>query len=423
MNIIYVIVFIVIITLLISWYNTDSRNRAKAYKFLSVSSGVNDESSKKAKITETKVKNKTSKDDFLKARVEHLNERNEPVVTPKVIENYTRTLERLITEDPNEIITVGDTNARDPNIPTRDFITDAIGVFTQQIAVIDDPIVIDFVVFADQALPLARHQTIAERKYEAKVTSANKEQEITQYLDTSKAHTNDPQNAHDIQVNSDVKKTFDLIENDSVPFHTAKNEILDFINNNKELSADDKQKAIQTLSSIEQYNRSVSVLNGNEKSVLQRIWGRTNAPGNEANSYNMKLAAVKALRDSVEKGVVLCPNGVTSRLLESPILLDKNESVGKINTFETVKNMIFDKAHAMIKNEIENAKKSDNEKIFAVGMYYENPDIPVDENDLKSFESDLKKKLDEMLYEEAKQHNINEQNINTIREQLHASVS
>src|SRR5690606_5451139 len=123
--------------------------------------------------------------------------------------------------------------------------------------------------------------------------------------------------------------------------------------NTLDVSKGKKENALRALNNIAQYNRHVSVLDSNEKEVLARVWGRTNASGNENNSKLMKEAVVNALSECVEHNNVVCANGVVSRLLESPVTLDKDKTVGNINTLENVKNMIFDKAHILIEREIE----------------------------------------------------------------------
>lgn len=479
-TIVHIIVVIVLLTLIYSVLTKHSDNniRSESFKHITKSSGINDKSSKLAKKKILTIKKKTSKDDFLKTRIEHLNEQNNPVITQNIIDGYTNTLNKLIHENPNEIVTVGETNAADVNIPNRDFITNAIDNFRHQIEHmiipaqnidlhIDDGQIVmggqrlggdgiydenilgnypndtmnnyraeffvlptndgfipidNFLRFVDHAIPLAKQQTNAERLHEAKIVSNNKEEMINHYLTQSETHTNDPQNSHDVQVNVDIKHTYDLIHDDSIPFLTAKEQAIDFINHNNELSDVTKQNALKTINNIHAQNRHVSVLNANESDVFARVWGRSLNKSNKQNSDKMKLAAIRALADSVENNNVVCANGVTSRILESPVTLDSNPQIGKVNTYENLKNMIFDKANLLIKNEIENAKKSDSPDTFAVGMYYENPDIPVDKKLLSQFETSLKNKLDELLGKEAKEHTIAEHNVDTLRSQLHAAI-
>lgn len=464
---IHVLIIIIVMTLIytVCYSETDASKRKAAHNLLSKSSGLNDKKSRHAKKKTESIKNKTSKDEFLKARVEHLNEHNDQHITEDVIQGYTNTLQRLVQEDPNEIITAGDENN---NIPERDFITEAIENFVQtieqraftrvihpldinnqynqynqyhqyhpddfmgdeHIAVLfptDDGRIIpinNFLNFAETALPAVRHRTIQERKKEANVVSKNKEEAIQHFLKDSETHTNDPQNAHDVQVNSDVKRTFDTIAGDKVPFSVAYDAARNYITNNSNISNEIKEKASKTLDYINTHNRNISILGGNgtEKEVFARVWGRTSARGNETNRNLMRDAVINALADAVENNSVVCPNGTTSRLLESPVLLDKDPKVGNINTFENLKNMIMEKGSMVVRREIENAKQSDNEKLFAVGMSYEDPKIDVDLATLDMFEENLKEKLDDMLGHEAKEHNIEEHNINILREQLHAAV-
>lgn len=461
-KIIYVIVIFVILTLIytICFSESDASKRRAAHNLLSKSSGLNDDKSKKAKKKSKSIKNKTSKDEFLTTRVEHLNEHNDQHITKDVIDGYTETLKRLVEEDPNEIVTAGGLdNVNDVNIPQRDFIVDAMDHFVrlveqraqprvfhpldpfnvgnyqngfddEQIELMfaaDDGMMIPvggFLNYAETALPLVRERTIQERKKEAKFVSKNKEEEISHFLKDSHTNTNDPQNAHDVQVNKDIKNTFDKIANDRMPFPAAESQAKAYIEKNKDISKEQKEKALRALGNISKYNRSVSILGngGSEHEVFARVWGRSSARGNEKNKDLMREAVVYALASSVENDNVVCPNGTTSRLLEAPVTLDKDESVGKVNTLENIKNMIFDKAHIILNKSIEEAKKSDDEKMFAVGMSYEDPKIETDMVAQDMFEEKLKEKLDTMLGEEAKQHNIDEHNINIFREQLHAAV-
>lgn len=478
MNIKIIILAIIIIIIIICKYGKLETNKTKdkkdkIYKLINESKGVNDNNAKQAKKELLKIKNeeKTAKDEFLLTRLNHLNEHNEQFIDKKVIEGYTNTIEKLISEINNKDNDKEDDKNNKVLNTTNEFITDNIDNFVN---LIEERIIIlpevnnnqingqiytnnwllpaddgelipinNFLEFAETTIPQIRTNNIKERKKKSRAKSAgkNKEEQIKEYLKESKIYTNDPQNTHDIQVNADVKKTFDIITNKKQKVGKKTNQdkpniskIIEYVNkfDDKLLSKEElekrKERAKATIDYINAHNRSVLILgeNGTEQEVLLRTWERANIPENKKNKELIKEAIFNALVDStsIENGIktTVCANGTTSRILESLITLDVNEEAGKINTIENVKNMIFDKAQMLIKEEIEKAKKSNNKERVNIGNYYSDLTIKVDEKELEIFENELKEKLDTLLGEEAKKHNLVDHQIMNIRQELHAAI-
>jgi len=287
-----------------------------------------------------------------------------------------------------------------------------------------DTHIIDFIDYAEFALPIARTQTIQERKKEAKANSKNKKEEIKNYFTASIDHTNDPQNAHDVHVNKDIAATYNLLSENERDFATTRREIADYISRSS-LSPNVKDKAMTTLERINSANRLIMVLGdgANEQKVLSRVWGRTYANGNEGNSQLMKENIILALSDAVENGSVVCANGVCSRLLSSLIFLDKNKDVGKINTYEEIKNTIYEKSKKLIDNEIEIISKSPDVVKANVGKSFKDVKIVPDEAAMTMFNNELGRKLDLLVYEEAKEHKLEQYQIEQIKDYVKSAIN
>jgi predicted solute-binding protein len=227
-----------------------------------------------------------------------------------------------------------------------------------------------------------------------------------------------------VQVNKDIKYTYDAISKSQTPnYKKTQEEISVYINTNKELTSDQKKRALNTLNSINTNNRSVIVLGANEQDVLANTWNRAYETGNEGSRENIKAAIVTSLVESTENNATVCANGVCSRILGSLVTLDKNPSVGHINTFEQIKNELFTKANTHIQKEIEKAKLSTNEKLATVGRSYEDPNIEVDPATQEMFVNKLKTAMDDLVGETAKENGFTMSTIEQLRNQLYAACS
>ena len=417
-------IFCAVVFVMFLLYCMEDPPRQSAYESYESSCGLNDKKSRSAKKKLSKIKDKVAKDSFITTKIKHYNEHNDQFVDKDVVVGYADTLKK-IAEEPTTQENIQDHEAMVDNIDNimQEFADNMmVDPLLGLVLPLDDFDVMEMgpiIQFTETVAPIARQQTTKVKKQIAKTQTKNKKEQVKKYLELSETHTNDPQNTHDPHVNIDVKKTYDLLKNDDMNFTKAYEEAKSHINKS-DLGNDKKARAMKTLDHINRNPRSVTTLGGNEKNVFSRVWGRSTSPGNDTDI--MRDAVVDALVDSTEHGYVVCPNGVTSRLLESPVTIDKDPNVGKINTFEQIKNMIFGKAHLLIDNEIKQAKKSTNPKIKNIGMSYENPATEVDDEAMDQFEQDLKNKLDDLLTIETKDNSLSVRNMETLREQLHAAI-
>lgn len=202
-----------------------------------------------------------------------------------------------------------------------------------------------------------------------------------EYLEKSVKHTNDLQNAHDNNVNSEIKKSLDIIETEIGPLKFDINEVKLFIREFPDEKI--KAKAKYSLHIIETKNEFISSAKRTELEILGLVWLRSYYEGN--NKENIQEAIIYALADISSRNgwnedYIVCANGRASRIVAALSALDVNPEVGKIQTKEQVRNYIFESAAHILKEEL---KKYNGE--------------PKNDEELNTFKVALKEKIDAML--------------------------
>lgn len=245
--------------------------------------------------------------------------------------------------------------------------------------------------------PIARREVIEQRKAGAVQESATRADAIERCFETAQVYTDDKQNVHDGKVNSDLRDTLTKLKNSvrkDFDVQTSLREIYDYLD---EYENQDKVADANRILSRMSRGDAISTYSETEDRILAYTWERCKHPGNFANEKNMKDAIIAALADGVENGNEVCTNGRCSRVLNSLVTLDYDETVGAAMTFEAYRNQIFQEIKVAIEEEIDFAEKSDNAAIRDVAAAYLGDEIIVDPAADAKFKQNMKSQIDKII--------------------------
>jgi hypothetical protein len=214
------------------------------------------------------------------------------------------------------------------------FIIDEAELFDQDMLwnTLDLPGAVAFRATLANARPL-RGESVNQRAEKARATANTRGEAVDKFHESMVEYHPDPQNTHDSSVNGDLRNTLARIDRTYTGSIDALREVTD--------SVKDNPMAQRTLDTMMRSNANIMSFGMNELQILERVWERSYAPGNENARDNMQLAVVTALADSVENGIVTCANGRVSRVLGSLATLDYDPAVGSAQTTEAYKNQIY----------------------------------------------------------------------------------
>lgn len=118
------------------------------------------------------------------------------------------------------------------------------------------------------------------------------------------------QNVHASDIQKNVKEKYNKIEKVNVSKHIIyKNEIVKYVKGNN------VEKLRDILSQIEERNSPISKLNDTEVNILNNTWASA--------TENVKTQLVNELLDMTDgKSYIVCPSGVSSRIINSNIVND-----------------------------------------------------------------------------------------------------
>jgi len=222
---------------------------------------------------------------------------------------------------------------------------------------------------------------------------------------------NDPQNVHESQVNNDMMRIFNRIQEQNqednmysdeiIPPEQTIRDIREYINQREWSDPEKKARALQTLNKAAEGNY-ITKLQARESEVVANVWRRMNSPDNADNRDNLRDALMDNLADGVEKGYngqdyQVCASGRTGRVLSSLTLIDADEEISQpIKTAEILRNEVFSKSYQIIQNTL---KTADEETARAYNGVLDQPAPDVDDK-VAAFEVHLKEQIDQQLRDE-----------------------
>ena len=357
MNIPILIVIVIFLLLVyINWINSDRRFRARAESLTRRSAGGNDLPAKEALTELRRIQVPTVQDTFNTVQILRYNFD----VTPNDI--Y---MGHLLDTVLNGAVYLE---------PNADFIVNRLMDITY-------------------VPPITKEKIIENRIQSAINSSPNKKETIITALTNTVQHTDDLQNVHDTAVNRELNKTLSELKKS----YTGLNHVQDAVEFAKiKYTGKELDTILTLLYSLETYN--IITFNDSELNIFNYVWDRTNHSQNTSNAGCMKEAIINAVRDFVENGNKVCPNGRCARLLTAFVGLDFNKELGNVMTMEAHRNEIFETVRKLIDYEILMASKCDDEKLRNLASNYTgNIDVKIDENTEKEFKESIRKKIENII--------------------------
>lgn len=202
--------------------------------------------------------------------------------------------------------------------------------------------------------PAVIAQDIGTRQANARAGAATREEAVEKFFDNGIVFTANAQSSHDSTANHDLRATFAKFKKSPMMVDNTYADIETFMDR-ADLSEDTMRKARETLARVKTGGR-ISTFNDSEDNILATVWNRAYIPENEGNEDLIKEAVIHALADGVDKGVVVCANGRTSRILNSLATLDHEQEDGGALTFEAYRNQIFGESQDIISRELNAAE-------------------------------------------------------------------
>ncbi len=243
-------------------------------------------------------------------------------------------------------------------------------------------------------IPETRNKIAHDRRERAVANAATQVEAITMALDDATKYTNDPQNVHDHTVNNELRKTLHKLKSTyRGDEETCFKEAYNYIDGPYRREFPEKATRARTTLDRIRHGEHISTYNDTESNIFAYTWDRANHPANRDNKKLMHEAIANAMADSVENNGLVCVNGRTSRMLNSLVTLDHDESVGSAMTFGAYRNQIFQDVKAIIKREIDKGKKSEDDWTVAAATAYEAGGSSNDADADVVFKDDIKKEI------------------------------
>lgn len=181
------------------------------------------------------------------------------------------------------------------------------------------------------------------------------------------------QNVHDSAIGATVSKSINNLEN-ITPIRISKevglNQIRKLIRQTTD--TDKRQKALQTLDSIERTGMPTKLAGGKNillSDCLNLIWNRINQSPEE-NQDNLKSNLVNELSESVEHGSVVCTQGKLTRIVDTLNLVDPAVKIVPKNLLneelvlkaKKIKDSVYNKLNETEKKAVDNPEPNKEEQ-------------------------------------------------------------
>lgn len=261
------------------------------------------------------------------------------------------------------------------------FMMDRIGGFGNVVIRAGDPDLLNelnmFFVALEEIGPL-RQDLIEDRQMRTRAAAGTKEEAAGMFLDDATNYTSDPQNVHDTKVNNDLRATLYSIRGGAEMNPAACiAEARAFIDAKCAEQADKRRAALRTLETVA-LGGHIDTFDMTEDQIFGLVWTRAKHPRNAPNADLIKEAIVNSLADCIENDAIVCINGRCSRIINSLALVDFNEDVGHVMTYEAYKNQIYGETRDIIARAVDQAKSSPAALLRAVGESWSGADIVAD---------------------------------------------
>lgn len=247
-----------------------------------------------------------------------------------------------------------------------------------------------------------QHLTFEVNKQNAKHSKKkanNKQNTIKSNLNDSINYHLDPQNVHDSQVNKDLKRIYDRVNELNIT--TYNNDIYSEITShiNKSLSKKQAKNALSVLNIMKNNNSYSTTLNGYEYDILKKVWIRANtAKCNDNDSSNeiLKTSIVEALKDCVENDNVVCSGGRIARIVNALASMDPDPIISKgTMTYDMYRNDYIKAIQNILDKFIE--EKKNDPRLKNAALSYIDINIQPSPSEEKEFKSELKQRIDKCL--------------------------
>ncbi len=229
---------------------------------------------------------------------------------------------------------------------------------------------------------------MATRLAHVQQDSSGRAETTARFLDVSQKYTSAAQNVHDSAVNSDLRETLAIIEQDT-PNMGVRAAILEAQAALGKIEDPLKRaKGVATLREIAKGYTCGTFEGRDEASIFAAVWSRCDHLANAGNKHLMREAIIDALVDAVEKTPVakgkppnvryicdpVCINGRIGRVVNSLTLLDFDPRVGSAMTFEAYRNQVLEEVKGLFNNTLEDFEHGTDEQKAAADAFEEGKD-------------------------------------------------
>jgi len=263
----------------------------------------------------------------------------------------------------------------------------------------------------------ARAEVVAKATAEGRVLS--RAEAVEQLTDALETHNTDPQNVHDSAVNVGLRDTLATLRSTTKirDFDKCSEELRQYISDNHRDSAKG-QRALSALETISAGNFNSSI-GANESEVFATVWSRADE---NTNTEQIREAVVDAMNDFYERGSAnpVCINGRCGRLIGSLATLDRDPTVGAVQTLEQHRNDIMSQVSAALQREIDIASRSEDAGLKRVAESYTVPGVTADPAHEQRFIEGVKREIDTII--DAKKEVLGG-SMETIKKDAYAALS
>jgi Tfp pilus assembly major pilin PilA len=347
MTLVIIISVIVVLALMLSYYTSDYRARAKVAHLLQTSAGGNDDNAQEALRLVSAISNKQPNDYFVRGNIVRYNLHNNepgPHAVDEINQDYAMALAHAqVAQNP-------------------DFMIDRITEFDLQNGGLAHALAMIYEQPTIRSPPRAKVAVVRERRAQAAKISNSKRAAIDNSLNAAITYTNDPQNVHDTSVCSDLRDILRHVRCEPGP--GWRESLLGALAGN--------QRALKVANKMLE-GEVISTLGESESNILAYMWTR-------CTTTDTRAALANALADCIENETLTCINGRCGRVLTCLAAIDNDSTVGGgVLTYEAYKNQIMEETKRIISREIDAALASTDPAISNVGRAYAGEDIRPDQ--------------------------------------------
>jgi hypothetical protein len=149
-------------------------------------------------------------------------------------------------------------------------------------------------------------------------------------------YTGDAQNSHDTAAGHGLRQILDGIRTSSL---ASPNEIRDYVAE----YAKSHPAATGARAVVDKMLEAgpITTYDSDERTILLRVWGRSNHPNNSKNSANIKDAIVDALADANKDNHMVCANGRAARVIGALAGTDFDPNFAAVGTVSMWRNQLL----------------------------------------------------------------------------------